>query len=34
MTDYSTKEFFISPEKKDVQDFASLLAADYPGGDF
>jgi uncharacterized membrane protein len=29
MTDYSTKNFFISPQKKDVQDFASLLAADY-----
>ena len=29
MTDYSTKSFFIAPEKKDVQDFASLLAADY-----
>ncbi len=29
MTDYSTKSFFIAPEKKDVQNFASLLAADY-----
>jgi uncharacterized membrane protein len=30
MTDYSTKDFFITPEKKAVQDFASLLATDYP----